>query len=73
MLKMGAVQNGTQRDLDKMTDMVKIWVQSDRPDAENGWQNRGAHLGVGVGYMRFRVLYNCKRQGEINTCSHSAQ
>ena len=61
MLKIGAVQNGTQRDLDKMTDMVKIWGQNDRPNAENGWQNRGAHRGV-LTYM-----------GEINTCSHIAQ
>ena len=66
MLKMGAVQNETQRDLDKMTDMVKIWDQNDRPNAENGWQNRGAQLEVGVGYVRFHVLYNRQRQGAVH-------
>ena len=27
-----------------MVDMVKFWGQKDRPDAENGGQNRGAYL-----------------------------
>ena len=28
-------RNGTQHDLNKMVNMVKIWGQKDRPDVEN--------------------------------------
>ena len=38
----GGFWNGAQQDLNEMVDLVKFW--GDRPDAENGGQNRGAYL-----------------------------